>query len=132
VVVLGVAEPPVAAELVTVIGDVVAIEAGDRRDHELALVGLLERVELGGQRGLGGRIDDVRRVDDRRGPALRELRLGLRGARQSEPDERKKGEQSAHQAALLATGKALSFAGKVKTSFILPIIMSSAAASPRL
>ena len=65
-----IADAPVAAELVAVFLDLVAIEAWDSGDHELALVRLLELVELLGQLRFGRVIDDVRLVHHGRGAAL--------------------------------------------------------------
>src|SRR5690606_9442642 len=47
VVVLGIPETPMSAQLVAVIRDLITVERRDRSYHELALVGLLERVQLG-------------------------------------------------------------------------------------
>src|SRR5690606_31617287 len=123
---------PVAAELIAVVRNLVAIEAGDRGDDELSLVGLLEGIELLGERGVGRRIDDVGEVERRRGTAIGKLRLGEGWARQRDPQQGEECGKPLHHAASLARPGALSLAGRVGTAFIFPIIMSSAAARPRL
>ena len=105
VVVLAIAQGPFAAQAIAVIGDVIAFEVGDRRDHELPLAALFERIELFGQRGFGGVVDDVRRIDHRCGAALRE---GLRGGGLGKAQHRR---QRQDYTSKYAHGCAAQFAG---------------------
>ena len=86
VIAFGIAQRPFAPEPIAVIGDIVALQVGYRRDHELALVGVLELVELLRQRGFGGVVDDVGGIDDRRRSAFGKL---LRGGGQGEAQYRR-------------------------------------------
>ena len=65
IVALGIAKRPCTAKLVSIIGNVIALQAVDCGDHELTLVPLLELVELLGQTRLGRLVDDVGLIDNR-------------------------------------------------------------------
>ena len=89
VITLRIAQRPFPAKAIAIVGNVVTLEIGDRRDHELTLVALLERVQLFGQSGFGCVIDDVRSVHHRRSAAFGK---GLGSGGQGKAERRRHGQ----------------------------------------
>ena len=58
------ADAPVAAELIAIVFDGVALQRGDRDHHYLVGALVLERLEIGGERLLISRVEQVRVIDD--------------------------------------------------------------------
>ena len=95
IVAFGIAKLPEPPQLVSVIGDIVALQIGHGRHHELPLVRFLEGVELLRQLRLGRVVDDIGFIDDGCRAAFGKGWLG--GGGQGEPCRRYHDQQQPKQ-----------------------------------